>query len=440
MDRTAVRPRGSRTPKLIQRAIRKAIADTARTPGMLLTVAFDYGSRSSSSTPCDGFEPTGARSRPTRSPARLYLPELPPVDVLVRTSGEGRVSNFLLWQSSAPRCTSPRRTGRSSTASSSTPRWRWCSVERHATTSGRRHHGAGQHRGSPRSAPHGRARRSRHRRPPPPGRASRHRHGQDARLPRAGDRIGRPDRRRHGDQDAAGPARGQGPAVPPARDGHRRSRGPCSRVAATTCACSESTRSPSKAPAFRVSWSSTSSLGHAADIAKILEWVGETHDGDIAGLDFAIGRSGRAVTVGSDECPGADRCPLGDICFAEHGQGARRRRRRRGRQHLPLRTRRRRRRSDPAGPRCRRARRGPRPRGHHERHRRCADRPRPVRHARRRGAPDPRRPGDRRRRSWRSPTPSERARAAHREARLRCRTPTRSTPFSSTPAADSTGR
>jgi undecaprenyl diphosphate synthase len=29
----------------------------------------------------------------------LYLPELPHVDVLVRTSGEQRVSNFLLWQS-----------------------------------------------------------------------------------------------------------------------------------------------------------------------------------------------------------------------------------------------------------------------------------------------------------------------------------------------------
>jgi undecaprenyl diphosphate synthase len=28
----------------------------------------------------------------------LYLPELPAVDVLVRTSGERRISNFLLWQ------------------------------------------------------------------------------------------------------------------------------------------------------------------------------------------------------------------------------------------------------------------------------------------------------------------------------------------------------
>ena len=35
----------ARTPKYVQRAIRKAIADTARNTGMLLTVAFDYGAR-----------------------------------------------------------------------------------------------------------------------------------------------------------------------------------------------------------------------------------------------------------------------------------------------------------------------------------------------------------------------------------------------------------
>ena len=28
----------------------------------------------------------------------LYLPELPHIDVLVRTSGEQRISNFMLWQ------------------------------------------------------------------------------------------------------------------------------------------------------------------------------------------------------------------------------------------------------------------------------------------------------------------------------------------------------
>jgi undecaprenyl diphosphate synthase len=28
----------------------------------------------------------------------LYAPDLPPVDVVVRTSAESRISNFLLWQ------------------------------------------------------------------------------------------------------------------------------------------------------------------------------------------------------------------------------------------------------------------------------------------------------------------------------------------------------
>jgi undecaprenyl diphosphate synthase len=32
--------------------------------------------------------------------ARLYVPELPDVDLFVRSSGELRTSNFLLWQSS----------------------------------------------------------------------------------------------------------------------------------------------------------------------------------------------------------------------------------------------------------------------------------------------------------------------------------------------------
>src|SRR5690242_16782954 len=35
----------ARTPRYVQRAIRKAIADTAGNTGMVLTVAFDYGGR-----------------------------------------------------------------------------------------------------------------------------------------------------------------------------------------------------------------------------------------------------------------------------------------------------------------------------------------------------------------------------------------------------------
>jgi undecaprenyl diphosphate synthase len=90
---------GARTPKLIQRAIRKAIADTSANTGMLLTVAFDYGTRIELLDAVNRLRAAGDSVTPGAIDSRLYLPELPPVDVLVRTSGEDRVSNFLLWQS-----------------------------------------------------------------------------------------------------------------------------------------------------------------------------------------------------------------------------------------------------------------------------------------------------------------------------------------------------
>ncbi len=89
----------ARTPKYVQRAIRKAIADTADNTGMVLTVAFDYGGRAELMGAVRAVRSAGEPITPDTIDAHLYLPELPPVDVLVRTSGEQRVSNFLLWQS-----------------------------------------------------------------------------------------------------------------------------------------------------------------------------------------------------------------------------------------------------------------------------------------------------------------------------------------------------
>ncbi|MBA3286831.1 MAG: di-trans,poly-cis-decaprenylcistransferase [Acidimicrobiia bacterium] len=89
----------ARTPKYIQRAIRRAIADTAQNTGMLLTVAFDYGARQELIDAVRRVRGDGLDVTPAAIAEHLYLPELPPVDVLVRTSGELRVSNFLLWQS-----------------------------------------------------------------------------------------------------------------------------------------------------------------------------------------------------------------------------------------------------------------------------------------------------------------------------------------------------
>jgi len=90
---------GARTPKYVQRAIAKAISDTKDNTGMLLTVAFDYGARQELIDAVRDARAEGLDVTPESIAEHLYLPELPPVDVLVRTSGEMRISNFLLWQS-----------------------------------------------------------------------------------------------------------------------------------------------------------------------------------------------------------------------------------------------------------------------------------------------------------------------------------------------------
>jgi undecaprenyl diphosphate synthase len=94
----------ARTPRYVQRAISKAIADTAGNTGMVLTVAFDYGSRAEIVHAAEQAVAAGSdRVTAEDLDARMYLPELPPVDVVVRTSGERRISNFLLWQSAGSR-------------------------------------------------------------------------------------------------------------------------------------------------------------------------------------------------------------------------------------------------------------------------------------------------------------------------------------------------
>ena len=69
---------------------------------MTLTFAFNYGGRAEI---VDAVQALVARRRapPTRSPRRpsaphLYAPDMPDPDLVVRTSGEYRISNFLLWE------------------------------------------------------------------------------------------------------------------------------------------------------------------------------------------------------------------------------------------------------------------------------------------------------------------------------------------------------
>ena len=92
---------GARTPAFVQRAIRQAISDTATNTGMVLTVAFDYGSRAELLRAAQQCANNTSSSEPITTAAvqsRLYSSEMPDVDLLIRTSGESRISNFMLWQ------------------------------------------------------------------------------------------------------------------------------------------------------------------------------------------------------------------------------------------------------------------------------------------------------------------------------------------------------
>ena len=101
--------KGSRTPVFVQKAINKAVSDTSHNTGLTVTIAFDYGSRSELVRAAQRAMTAGPVT-PDSISANLYDPSLPPVDVLVRTSGEARISNFLLWQITGARVYLTERT------------------------------------------------------------------------------------------------------------------------------------------------------------------------------------------------------------------------------------------------------------------------------------------------------------------------------------------
>jgi undecaprenyl diphosphate synthase len=91
-----------RLPKRLQKGICQVIEQTKDNAEMSLNVAFDYGGRDEILNAVrhiveEDIPPQAIDE--TLFNQHLYTSELPELDLLIRTGGEIRLSNFLLWQS-----------------------------------------------------------------------------------------------------------------------------------------------------------------------------------------------------------------------------------------------------------------------------------------------------------------------------------------------------
>jgi undecaprenyl diphosphate synthase len=99
--RTRFIGRRERAPEQLRERMASLEAETASNSRLELWIAFDYGGRDElveavrriveDQVPAEDVDENAIA-------ARLYAPDLPDPDLLIRTSGEVRISNFLLWQ------------------------------------------------------------------------------------------------------------------------------------------------------------------------------------------------------------------------------------------------------------------------------------------------------------------------------------------------------
>jgi undecaprenyl diphosphate synthase len=90
-----------RVPRRVLKRIQESEALTAKNKRMTFTIAFNYGGRAEivdamkaiveAKVPADKVDEKLIRRH-------LYEPDMPDPDIVIRTSGEYRISNFLLWE------------------------------------------------------------------------------------------------------------------------------------------------------------------------------------------------------------------------------------------------------------------------------------------------------------------------------------------------------
>jgi undecaprenyl diphosphate synthase len=93
--------RHDRLSRKLSEKVKGAVELTKNNTGLTLCLAFDYGSRDEIARAAGRIANAGilANNIDESIFARyLYLPDIPDPDLVIRTGGESRLSNFLLWQ------------------------------------------------------------------------------------------------------------------------------------------------------------------------------------------------------------------------------------------------------------------------------------------------------------------------------------------------------
>ena len=88
-----------RLPSFVRERLDRVRCDSAGNRGMVLTLALSYDSREeiAQAARC-ALRKVGPEMSAADLEAELFTSALPELDLLIRTSGERRISNFLLWQ------------------------------------------------------------------------------------------------------------------------------------------------------------------------------------------------------------------------------------------------------------------------------------------------------------------------------------------------------
>jgi undecaprenyl diphosphate synthase len=88
----------SRAPQKVKDALKKAEASNDQHPDFTLWVCFSYGGRPEIVAAAEALRKEGKEITEETLPSRMWSAGMPDPDIIIRTGGERRISNFLLWQ------------------------------------------------------------------------------------------------------------------------------------------------------------------------------------------------------------------------------------------------------------------------------------------------------------------------------------------------------